>query len=108
VQAAAVSTFTRLLDRPSGRPLPDVLLHTACWVLGEYGHLAAGLTPAQARFFWFVDWERKGGEGGKGHRWVLGEYGHLAAGLTPAQGRRRGMHGGVSLGCFPKSPPLPT
>jgi hypothetical protein len=48
VQSTAVSIFLRLLDRPSGRPPPDVLLHTICWVLGEYGRLAAALPPGEA------------------------------------------------------------
>ncbi|KAI8465281.1 MAG: AP-4 complex subunit epsilon-1 [Monoraphidium minutum] len=47
VQATAVSIFMRLLDRPAGRPLPATLLHTVCWVLGEYGRLAAGLAPPE-------------------------------------------------------------
>ncbi len=48
VQATAVGIFMRLLDRPAGRPLPDVLMRTVCWVLGEYGRLADGL-PAPER-----------------------------------------------------------
>lgn len=37
----------RLLERPAGKPLPEVLLHTVCWVLGEYGRLAGTLQPPE-------------------------------------------------------------
>lgn len=61
VQGAAVSIFLKLLDRPAGRPLPDVLMHTVCWVLGEYGRLAAQLPPPERASVTQVGW---GGVGG--------------------------------------------
>jgi len=62
VQATAVGIFMRLLDRPAGRPLPGVLLHTVCWVLGEYGRLAGTLAAPERASVTQVR-ARKGGVG---------------------------------------------
>jgi AP-4 complex subunit epsilon-1 len=48
LHTTAVGLFAKLLDRPaSKKPLPSVLLTIVCWVLGEYGSLAAQLDGAQ-------------------------------------------------------------
>jgi len=41
LHATAVDIFLGVITRPK---LPDILLQTVAWVLGEYGSLAASLT----------------------------------------------------------------